>query len=629
MNNHELANLIVEYIGGVSNIDDAFHCMTRLRFQIKDKNKVDLGKLKKLEKVIEVRYQGDQLQVVIGNDVQKVWKEMSDKFEGLEKSSASIPKKGKIKIGSYLMELISGIFGPILPAITGAGLMKGILPLLVLLGWIKDTSDTYVILNVVGDSAFYFLPILIAISASRKFKVNEFYGVTVAAAMLYPTIMNGKGTFKFLNFIPIPAASYASTVIPIILTIWALSYIYKAVYKVMPQAVTIVFTPLLTFAIAIPLALAVFGPLGDYVGKGLVFLTGFLKDTVPWLYGAVITGLAPLAVMTGMSFAFWPGMFAELAQNGYESGFLVLSIFSNMAMTGATLGAYFRLKKKENKTISFAAFISAAFGITEPALYGVALKYKKPLYANMAAAAIVGAIMMTMKIKMYAFSAPNVFSMSLLVPPKGGSLQNLYVGIFGVALVLILSFVFSLILGVDEDATEDDKKSKKTDKKAKISSSKNEKNVLEINAPVLGEIHPLSDSKDEIFKSGKIGKGIIIYPTSDNTIYAPFDGKVVSEILESKHAIGITSDEGIELLVHIGIDTVNMNGDGFNYLVKEGDSFNKGDKLMTFDLQKIKDAGYDPEILVAVLNAPSFFEVVIPKDNGEVNSTENIMLVLE
>lgn len=632
MDYNELADKILADAGSLDNVNNALHCMTRVRINVKNKDEVNLQDLKQLDGIIEARMVGNQLQAVLGGNVTPIWDQLKTKIPQTseEDDEAETAEHGKGSLWDRFVEMISSIFSPVLPAIIGGGLMKGIVPVLTLTGALSAKSDTYTILSIIGDAAFYFLPILIAYSAAKYFKTDIVLSMAVVAALIYPTIATGTAPLKFLGFIPVPTQSYASSLIPAILTVWVLSYVHRFLKKYIPNLVSVLFVPLLTFAIMIPLALAVFGPLGAYVGDLFVAVTSLFKDTMPWLYGAILCGFGPLIIMTGMHMALNPVIMAELQKTGKESGFLVLSIFSNIAMAGAVLGAMLRMKNKKNRSIALGAFIPALFGITEPALYGIALKYKRPLYADMITSGIVGAIVMQLGISIYGFAAPNPFALSLLINPKTGSMYSFYLGLVGFFGAFIVSTVLSFTFGINEETAEEIAPTAiiNTNEAAASSTAVLEPDV--IGSPVKGEIVPITESKDAVFAGGSMGTGVIIHPDTDtDTVYAPFDGTVIAEMAETRHAIGLRSNKGVELLIHVGLDTVEMKGDGFTYLVKQGDTIKKGQPLMTFDQAKIKAAGFSNEIPVVVTNTSSYFEVVPNKNVNDLTVGDELLYAMK
>lgn len=616
MNYEKTATEIMKKIGSAKNVADATHCFTRLRFSVYDANKVNLEQLKRIEGVIDARFQNSQLQVIIGNEVGKVYEQIQPYLNQVPQE-----KTAKHSLVDTIFTTIAAIFTPILPAIIGAGLMKGLLPLFVVLRLVSEGSDTYQVLTIIADTSFHFLPVLIAVSASRRFKVNEFLGVTLACSLLYPTIINGNGSLSLFNTIPIPLMSYASTVIPIILGVWVMSYVYHWVDRLIPNIVKMIFTPLIVLAIMIPLTLAIFGPIGYYVGQVLASLSLWLAETVPFLYGLLIGGLYPLIIMTGMHYAFFPIMLENISRLGYENGFLPISLFANMAMAAATLAVAIKIKNKQMKEISYSSAISAFFGITEPALYGVILKYKNVLYGVMITSGIVSGCMITLGVKMYAFLTPGILSLTVFMNPDG-SMSNFMMAVAGVLVSSLIAFLITLFAKLPEkEAVGTASFSEKTSRQ-----TNNKKPVPKIQAPVAGFIKPLEESSDPVFAEGMMGKGILLLPEEDY-IVAPFAG-TISVLMPEKHAIGLISEEGVELLIHIGIDTVELKGEGFETAVIAGDSVKAGQLLLTFNRQFIKGKGYATEIPVIVTNTTDYFEVIPLLTKKEVKAGDELLTII-
>lgn len=619
MNYEKTATEIMETIGSIQNVADATHCFTRLRFSVYDTNKVNLEHLKEIDGVIDARFQNGQLQVIIGNEVGKVYAYIQPYL-----NQTTQPKSEKHSLLDTIFTTIAAIFTPILPAIIGAGLMKGLLPLLVMMKLVSEGSDTYQVLTIIADTSFHFLPILIGVSASRRFKVNEFLGVTLACSLLYPTVINGEGQFLLFHAIPIPLMSYASTVIPIILGIWVMSYVYRWVDRLIPNVVKMIFTPLLVLAIMIPLTLAVFGPIGYYVGQILANVSLWLAETVPFFYGLVIGGLYPLIIMTGMHYAFFPIMLENISRLGYENGFLPISLFANMAMAAATLAVAVKVKNKQMKEISYSSAISAFFGITEPALYGVILKYKRVLYGVMVTSGVVSAFMMTFGVKMYAFLTPGILSLTVFVNPDG-SMSNFMIALAGVVSSCLLDFFLTVFAKLPEKNAEATPAVSPIAKRPQDQPIEPQ-HVPKILAPVAGFVKPLTEAADPVFAEGMMGKGILLFPEEDQ-IVAPFTG-TVSALMPEKHAIGLVSEEGIELLIHIGIDTVELKGEGFETAVAMGDSVIVGQPLLTFNRQFLQEKGYATEIPVIVTNTTDYFEVVPLLTKKEVTTEDEVLTVI-
>lgn len=616
MNYKEVADKIVEFSGGKENLKEGMHCFTRIRLYLVDPSKADIKKIEAIEGIVGTQFQNGQLQVIVGNDVGKVFAHLE---QYLDKPTSENEKDDKdSSILDKLMTTVSNVFTPILPAIIGAGLMKGILPLLVMLNLITENGGTYNVLNIVADTSFYFLPFLIAISASKRFKVNEYLGIALAGSLLYPTMLNAEATLNLFDIVDIPHVNYSATVIPIILGVWVMSYVYRAIDKVIPNTVKMIFTPLLTLIIMIPLLLSVFGPLGSYVGTYLAEASVWIGNEVPALYGIIIGGLYPLIIMTGMHYAFFPIMLENVARLGFENGFLPVGLFANLAMAGSTFAVAIWARNKQKKEVAYSSAISAVFGITEPALYGVALKMKKPLYATMIAGGIVSAVTLTLGVKMFSFVAPGILSLAVFVSPDG-SMNNFAIAIVGIIISFGLAFILTSLF-IRKDRGEVSEKQNQT-----IS---NNNKTIDIYAPISGKTVPLANVPDTTFSDGLVGKGIAIIPDrKEHEIKAAFDG-VITMLTPTNHAIGITSDDGVELLIHIGIETVNLKGEGFHLKVKEGQRIKKGETLIEFEPEIINQNKMNLITPIIVLNYEKFLDVVHTEEVS-VNAQDKLLMVIK
>lgn len=622
MDNKELAKQIIKDLGGEENISQSWHCITRLRFNVHNKNKVNLERIKSLAGVMGAQFQSGQFQVIIGNEVANVYAEVSQLLER-NTSHAEAPK-GKFNLLDSIFDTISGIFTPILPAIVGAGLLKGIMALLVAMNLLSETSSNYEILNFISDAPFHFLPFLVAFSAANKFKTDPSLAVALAGVLMYPKIMEyaagGEVTsLKFLG-LSIPMNSYASSVIPIILGVWLLSYVYKSINKAVPNSLKIVFSPLLALLITAPLTLIFIAPLGNYIGVYLEMLFSSLFDIAGPVAGFLMGGLMPLIVITGMHYAFFPSTFASFSKYGYDIMLLPMNLVSNFAQAGATLGVFFKTKDKKMKQLSISTFIPAVFGITEPAIYGVTMKLKKPFYASLAGGAVGGAIFGTFAVKAMAFSIPGVMSLPTYIV-EGSS--NFVFALLGIALSFVVSFVLTLIIKFDEAP----KQTETTATVIKSSSApvSTPERPIDVVAPLNGMVLPLEAIPDDTFATGMVGKGVAILPT-EGKVKSPFNGKVTM-ITPTNHAIGITSDEGAELLIHIGLETVNLKGEGFNLNVEEGQTIEKGDVLLTFDLEWLTEQNVSLISPVIVTNTPHYLDIIHTADQ-EVIAGESKLLML-
>lgn len=621
MDKQKLAKSIIKQIGGKENIRQSWHCITRLRFNVVNSADVNIDKIKQLDGVLGAQFKSGQFQVIIGNQVSEVFSEI-DKLMNTNYSH-SAPKQ-KRNIIERILDVISGIFTPILPAIVGAGLLKGVLALLVALSILSDKSSTYEVLHFISDAPFHFLPFLIAFSAARKFHTNESLSVALAGVLMYPKIMEyaASGKVEALSFfgLPIPMNSYASSVIPIILAVWLLSYVNKGVDKIIPKSLRIIFVPLLSLVITAPIMLMLIAPLGSYAGMYLdIFFSGLFSHAGP-IAGLLMGGLMPLIVITGMHYAFFPGTFASFDKYGYDIMLLPMNFVANLAQAGATFGVFIKTKNKKMKQLSFSTLIPAIFGITEPTIYGVTMKLKKPFYASLIGGAVGGAIFGSLAVKATGFTVPGIMSIPTYII---NDTNNLLYALLGIASSFVVAFIVTIILGFNEEI--DTNQTKPHESESVISNNNKSDTPVEIYAPVTGKIMPLETVPDSTFAKGLVGKGIAIVPES-NIVYAPFSGKVTM-VAPSKHAVGLISTDGVELLIHIGLETVDLHGNGFELAVQEGDEFGFGDKLLTFDLKELRAKDICLISPIVVTNSPDFLDIIFTTEQ-QVTACKNKLFML-
>ena len=589
MDQKKIALDILNHLGGKENIVDVWHCITRLRLQVKDKAKVNVQAIKKLDGVIDAQFSGEQFQIVIGNQVIKVYDAFVEAIGGVVKASPQ--NKGKQKPLEGLMDAISGIFTPILPAIIGAGLIKGIMAALTAFNWLDVTGNEYFVLNMISDAAFYFLPFLVANSAAKKFKVNEYLSLALAGVLLYPAFIELVGEVTSISFLglPLQVLNYSSSVIPIILSVWLMSYVYKGVDRFIPSVVKIIFTPLLVLLIMAPVSLIAIAPLGNTVGVLIERFFAILFETVGPLAGVLMGGLLSVIVITGMQHTFTPSTLSNLGSVGYDTVLLPMSLVSNLGQCGATLAVAIKSKNAKTKSVAYSAAISAVFGITEPAIYGVTLRYKKPFYAALAGGAVGGGIFGLFTVKAFAFGIPGITAIPSYIE-QGTS--NFMWAIIGVAASFVVAFVGTMLLSWDEAEEADEEE---------VSAVGGRTAGVTITSPLNGRVFPLSEVEDDIFAKELVGKGVAVIPES-NQVIAPFDG-IVTMMTPTNHAIGLTSNEGVELLVHVGLDTVSLEGRGFIVHVKKGQHIKAGDILLTFDKATILKEGISMMTPIVVTNA--------------------------
>lgn len=578
MDYENTAKKILQRVGGKDNVINLVHCMTRLRFTLKDESIVDDEAVKKTKGVMGIMKKGGQYQIIIGNDVGNVFNELN-KLGNFSNEVKEVPAKSNEKknIFTMLMDTISGIMAPVIPAIIGAAMIKVLLTLLPMIGVLSTNGQTYQLLSVIGDGAFFFMPVLIAISASKKFGTNMYYAASIALIMLHPnliTLMNtahdAGQTVKFLKYIPVTYASYSYSVIPIILAVYSLRYVERFVDKITPVVTKNFLKPMLVVLIEAPIALIILGPLGAICGNGLSTVVYAIHDKLGFIAIGLVAGVYPFVVMAGMHHAFTPIKLGMIATTGYENFICIGELCSNMAQGAASLAVALRSKNKDFKQIAGSSAFSALFaGITEPALYGVTLRLKRPMLGACIGGAVGGLV--------------------------GGFFQ---MKCFGIA---------TLIIGFEDIVDEDDDLDFVEEFNAQLLD-----NEISITSPVEGKVIPLTEVKDPTFSQEILGKGAAIIPEK-GVVYAPFDGKV-DAVFETGHALGLVSEDGVELLVHVGIDTVNLKGKHFTPKKKSGDTMKKGDILLEFDIDKIKADGYDVTTPIIISNTEQFAKVKACED---------------
>ncbi len=591
------AKELIKKLGGEKNVDSLTHCMTRLRFVLKDESGIDDKAVENIPGVMGIMKKGGQYQVIIGNNVAKCYSEIN-KLYGFSDTASSNGKKVKRNPVTVALDFISGCMTPMIPAIIAGGLIKVLLVVLgpSLLNVISATGDTYIIMNAIGDAAFYFLPVFIAVTASKKLGCNTYLAIMVAAMLLYPdliTLLGGEAPTKLFGFIPVIHGSYSSSVIPAMLATILLKYVEKLVDKITPEWSKNFLKPLLIVLITAPITLCLLAPLGLVIGNGLQFVLNYIYNFAPWLAMALFAAFMPFIVMTGMHWAFVPAALLAISNPGYELMLLPAMLASNIAQAGATFAVAVKTKDSKMRQIAIPAGISALLaGVTEPAMYGVTLKLKKPMYAACIAGGVGGVIMGIVKLKAYAFATPCLTAIVQFISPDGG--KNMLFACIIAALSFVLSFVLALIMTKNKAETIEETSSPKAEGSADLT----------IANPVSGEVIALSEVNDATFSSGVLGEGYAVIPI-EGKVTAPFDGKVET-LMDTHHALGLVSNSGIEMLIHVGLETVTLNGKYFTPKVAEGDSFKKGDVLLTFDLEAIKKEGYDTTTPVVVSNADDY-----------------------
>lgn len=631
MDYENVAKKILQRVGGKENVISLVHCMTRLRFTLKDESIVDDEAVKKTKGVMGVMKKAGQYQIIIGNDVGNVFEELNKLGDFSNEIAKTEPEtREKKNVFSMLMDTISGIMTPVIPAIIGAAMIKVLLTLLPMIGILDSSGNTYNLLSVMGDGAFFFMPVLIAISASKKFGTNTYYAASIALIMLHPNFIslmdaaNSAGeTVKFLRVIPVTYATYSYSVIPIILAVWSLKYVEKIVDKITPVVTKNFLKPMLIVLIEAPIALVVLGPLGSILGNVLSDIVYFVHDQIGFVTIGIVAGIYPFVVMAGMHHVFTPIKLGMIAATGYENFICIGELCSNMAQGAAALAVSIKSKNKDFKQIAGSSAFSALLaGITEPALYGVTLRLKRPMLGACIGAAAGGLFGGFFQMKCFGIATPAIVTIVQYV--EEGRPSSLLIAALTILLTVAVSFAATMLIGF-EDIEEEEEEIEITDGKLEETQKllKNGEEV-QIFSPVQGKSIPLKEVKDPTFAQEILGQGIAVVPEKGE-IVAPFDGKI-NVIFETGHAIGLTSSEGVELLIHIGIDTVNLKGKYFHPEKSSGDTIKKGEVILTFDKENIISEGYDITTPIVVSNTEKFSNI-LPTMSGEVMELDDILKI--
>lgn len=606
--NQEIATRVLDAVGGKENVNSVVHCATRLRFKLKDEDKADTERLNQDQDVIQVVKSGGQYQVVIGSHVSDVYKELTEiaDFDGTA-STADSQEKGNIF--SRLVDIISSIFTPFLGAMAGAGVLKGFLTLALALNWLTSSSGVYVVLYAIADGFFTYLPIALAFTAAKKFKATPFLAVALAMALVHPTITALAG--KTLSFAGLPviigASAYTSSVIPIILAVFVQSYVERFFKKVIPDFLQIICVPLAVFVVMAPLTFIAIGPigtiLGDFLGKGY----SGIYNVSPLIAGAIMGGLWQVFVMFGMHWGFVPIMMVNLNQSGFDT-LAPMLLPAVLAQGGAALAVFFMTKNVKLKGLAISSTITSLFGITEPTVYGVTLPLKKPFIAACISGAVGGAFIGFSHVQNFTFGLISLLSLPGFIPQDTKSMAGVIAASIGTLVAFVLAFILTFVLRF-EDQVQTDNGVTLTEEPAKteLGVTKTPEKIM-VASPLTGKVVPLVEVEDKVFSSGALGKGIAIEPTLGE-LHAPADG-VVMTMFPTSHAVGLVTDDGLEILMHIGMNTVELEGKGYTCLVKQGDRVQKGQLLVQFDIDSIKASGYSVITPVVITNTDQLVDVM-------------------
>ena len=592
-----LAQDILSRVGGKENIVSLVHCATRLRFKLKDSKKADAEGLKANPGVIMVVESGGQFQVVIGNHVHDVWLAVRSEA-GLTDDSEPVAVKGeKVSIIGQIIDVVSGIFTPFIGVLAASGILKGLLALAVVCGWLTTQQATYKIWFAASDALFFFFPLFLGYTAGKKFGGNAFITMVIGGALTHPLMIQSfeasmapDAAAEYFLGIPVTFINYSSSVIPIILASWVSCWIERRSNAILPSSMKNFFTPAICLAVVVPLTFLIIGPVATWLSQQLANGYLLIYQVASWLAGAAMGALWQVCVIFGLHWGLIPLMINNLAVLGHDS-MMPMLLPAVMGQVGAALGIFLRTRDARQKVLAGSAVSAGIFGVTEPAIYGLNLPLRRPFIFGCVAGAIGGAIVGFSDSHVYSFGFGNIFTLAQMIPPQGID-ATVWGGALGTISALIIACVLTLVAGLPRSAAE---------QAAVVVAPASENDIL---APMTGSVLALDQVPDSTFASGLLGQGVAIIPSVGKVI-APFSGEVAS-IFQTKHAIGLLSDSGIELLIHVGIDTVKLDGAPFTAHVKEGDKIKAGDLLLEFDRQAILNAGYDLATPIIISNSDDY-----------------------
>ena len=627
----QLAMEIVKHVGGKENIISLTHCVTRLRFQLKDESKADDEILKNMDGVVTVMKSGGQYQVVIGNHVPAVYADVCE-VAGISESTTSEESKGHKNIFDALIDTISGIFQPILGIMTAAGMLKGLNALFLACGWYSDTSGTAIFMNTIGDALFMYLPVMLGYTSAKKFGLKPFVGLVIGAALCYPAIQQStlavgdplytlfSGTlfespiYMEIFNIPVITMDYTSTVIPVILICYFAAKCQKQLERFIPETLKFFFVPMFTLFIALLCGFIILGPIATFASN--LIATGIMnvRNFSPLLAGALVGGFWQVLVIFGLHWGFIPIYINNIATLGFDN--VMMPFFgATFAQTAVVIAMMIKTKDKKLRSLCVPAAISGIFGVTEPAIYGITLPRKKPFIISCIASAIAGAFFGFANLREFIMGGMGIFEFPAMIDPATNSMDSLIVGVIGAAGAMIIAFIMTLVFYKDEEEKED----KQACEQVKPTELLNKEIIL---APIKGEILPLSKVEDCAFSQGILGKGLAIEPEKGEVI-SPVNGTITT-LFPTYHAIGITSDSGIEVLIHVGMDTVQLEGKYFHPCIKQGDQVHAGQTLLTFEMDSIKNAGYSLLTPVVITNTADYLDVM---ETGLENKEEFLTII--
>lgn len=603
-----LAKDIIANVGGRENIISLTHCVTRLRFQLKDEKKAKDDVLKNMDGVVTVMKAGGQYQVVIGNHVPDVYKDVC-KVGGIKGNAEQ--EAPKLKLGEKLLDFISGVFMPSIGVLCACGIIQGIVTLCTMAGILTDEDGLYQLLYAAGQVGMYYFPIFIGFNAAKKLGGNQYLGMALGAGLMYPAIQGVD-----LNVFGMTVnATYSSTVIPIILLCLLAVPLEKFLNKIVPDVVKTFVTPALVLMICLPIGFCIIGPVANLVAVGVSVFFDVVYKLSPVLAGIAMAGLWQILVLFGVHSILIISFIVGIAA-GNPQALMAPMMVCSFVQTGTVMGIWAKTKDQKLKGIALPAWISGIFGVTEPAIYGVTLPQGKQFAHTCVVSAVLGGIMAILGGNMYSMAGMGVFGIPGMIDPANPG-SSLLIVILVLAASVVAGFVVAYITFKDKDVENHEKQ---TEKKTSIEVKKEV-----ISSPITGKTLPLTEVEDEAFSGELLGKGIAIEPT-EGKVYAPCDGTLTT-LFPTKHALGITSDKGAEILIHLGLDTVKLNGEHFTAQVSQGDKVKKGQLLVTIDAEKVKEKGYSIVTPVIITNSADYLDVVTMAD-GSIHKGEELLTLL-
>jgi beta-glucoside PTS system EIICBA component len=623
MKNKELAESIIQHVGGKNNIISLVHCATRLRFALKDETKANAEILKKRKGIITVVQNSGQFQVVIGNNVADVYSDIMQLTNLDQTTNTDTQPNKKSGILSKLIDLVSNIFIPVLVVMVAGGILKGILALLLTMDVVQRYTSTFNFLDAISDAPLYYLPMILGFSAVKKFGGNPYMGLAIGGSLLHPSVSNMIPQGKFLLEthlfgIPIDLIPYASSVFPIILAAWFYSLLERNFNKIMHDSFKKFIAPLLSFVITVPLTFALIGPAVTYGSGYIASGIEYLYALNPVIASMILAPLWQVLVIFGIHWGLVPLCLNNVSTN-HEDFLLPILFPAVFAQVGAVFAVMLRAKDPQFKALASSSVLSGIFGVTEPAIYGINLPLKRPFVIGCLSAIVGGAIVGYYHSVIYSFSFINVFSFLQLISPEHGIDDKFYAVVFACVISFIIALIATYLFGISKDKISMISPNDIHEDQANNQGNNNQTNInnddITIFSPMTGKVTPLSEVNDPTFASELMGKGIAIIPTVGQAV-APDDGEVVS-LFRTKHAIGFQTESGAEILIHIGIDTVKLDGQHFEAHVETGSKVKKGDLLVSFDIEAIKQAGFEVTTPIIITNSDSYQDIqrIFEQDN--------------